>query len=406
MILIMLASGAAYFHFVYGPSKKFHLKKGKDDLLKPCDPSTKALEDILVTPGMSGKDAAHIGLKHGAVVIPSMLTKETANELRDVILAMNSISTDVVDIDSPENRYRVQPSYKIPIVKKAFKEIATHATFKSMMEEIMGPKPSLSSLDAITATFGALDQDWHSDSYRSYAIYPEEFLAEYSMAIVLQDTTDEMGATGVCPGTQKCSWVRQDKEGIDKVCPLTMALSQGDGFLYNADTIHKGRAHTDPDAGDRVLFFVAFSESRQGPEDKRVYALGDIHGLFWDMWGQTLDDLATIDERPWRPWHPFGLFNGHKDVRPTTLIDAFAQAYVDEDEGVYVFHPAIEGFGQDRIGEWTISLTYNVCMIALALYGVLVPCGLIFSYLFRPSSDPGARRGATSRANGTKWKTP
>jgi hypothetical protein len=130
----------------------------------------------------------------------------------------------------------------------------------------------------------------------------------------------------------------------------------------------------------------------------------DVHGLSWDMWGQTLDDLATTDERPWRPWHPFGLFNGHKDVRPATLIDAFAQAYVDEDEGVYVFHPTIEAFGQDRIGEWNISLTYNVCMIALVLYGVLVPCGLICSYLSRPSSDPGAHR--VTRANGTKWKTP
>jgi hypothetical protein len=170
MILIMLASGAAYFHFVYGPSKKFHLKKGKDDLLKACDPSTEALEDILVTPGMSGKDAAHVGLKHGTVVIPSMLTKETANELRDVLLAMKSISSDVAGIDSPENRYRVQPSYKIPVVEKALKEIATQATFKSMMEEIMGPKPSFTSLDAITATFGAMDQNWHWDSGTSHML--------------------------------------------------------------------------------------------------------------------------------------------------------------------------------------------------------------------------------------------
>ena len=101
-----------------------------------------------------------------------------------------------------------------------------------------------------------------------------------------------------------------------------MALSQGDGFLYKQDTIHKGRAHTDPDAGDRVMLFVAFTESKQGPEDNRVFSIGDIHGLAWDMWGQTLDDLATIDERPWRPWHPFGFFNGHKDTRPATLIDA------------------------------------------------------------------------------------
>ena len=181
-----------------------------------------------------------------------------------------------------------------------------------------------------------------------------------------------------------------------------MTLSQGDGFLYKKDTMHKGRAHTDPDAGDRVMFFVAFSESNQGPEDNRVFPLGDIHGLTWDMWGQTLNDLATIDERPWRPWHPFGLFNGHKDdVRPATLIDAFSQAYVEENEACFVFHSQIGMFYQDRIEQWVIALMVSVFGIGYVLYCVLLPCGLIFSYLSRPSSDPVARKVNT--ANGTKY---
>ena len=196
-ILVVLASGAAYFHFVYGPTKEFELELGKHHLLEPCNPTTDALDDLLVNPGMPGKDAAHIGLKHGAAVVPNMLAKETANELRDLILAMNSIHTGIADIFSPEKRYRVQPSYKIPIVKKALKEIATHPQFKTMMEEILGPKPSFTSLDAITAIYGAKDQDWHWDADTSHSIYPKEFLAEYTITIALQDTTDEMGATGV-----------------------------------------------------------------------------------------------------------------------------------------------------------------------------------------------------------------
>jgi hypothetical protein len=90
---------------VFGPSKEFHLKKGKHNLLEPCDPSAEALEDILVTLGMSGKDAAHIGLKHGAAVVQSMLAKETANKLRDTILTMNSIASGFPDMASPKHRH-------------------------------------------------------------------------------------------------------------------------------------------------------------------------------------------------------------------------------------------------------------------------------------------------------------
>jgi ectoine hydroxylase-related dioxygenase (phytanoyl-CoA dioxygenase family) len=413
LILAVLASGAAYFNFVYGPSKEFTLVKGKWSSLKQCDPSTDSIDDLIVTPRMSTKYGKRVGLEHGAAVVPSILAKDTANELRDYILAMNSESIIEADINSPEHRYRVQPSYKIPIVKKALKEIATHPTVKSMMEQLLGPKPSLTSLDAITATYGAKDQNWHWDADTSHAIYPEEFLAEYAFAIVLQDTTDDMGATAVCPGTHKCSWVKvppgeevDDQEVLDEVCPLRMALSQGDGFLYKSDTLHKGRAHRDPNAGDRVVLFIGLTESKQGPLDQRVQPLGDIAGLPWDMWGQTLDDLATIDERPWRPWHTVGLFNGHKDVRPITLIDAFIQPYVDEQEACYVFHEQVGRFFQERMQTWIVTFMIGVVVIALVLYGVLLPCGLMFSYLVSPrlSDPPAVARREVNRANGAGTK--
>jgi hypothetical protein len=70
-ILAVLASGAAYFHFMYGPTKELELKVGKMNLLEYCDPTTDAFEDLLLTPDMSVKDAAYIGNTHGVVFVPN-----------------------------------------------------------------------------------------------------------------------------------------------------------------------------------------------------------------------------------------------------------------------------------------------------------------------------------------------
>ena len=42
-------------------------------------------------------------------------------------------------------------------------------------------------------------------------------------------------------------------------------------------------------------------------------------------WGHTVDDFESIDTKPWRLWHSFGLFVPchHKGVRPWTLQDCF-----------------------------------------------------------------------------------
>jgi hypothetical protein len=49
------------------------------------------------------------------------------------------------------------------------------------------------------------------------------------MTLALQDITDKMGESGVCPGTQQCARVNIPAAQAN---PFTITLSQGDGFLH------------------------------------------------------------------------------------------------------------------------------------------------------------------------------
>ena len=92
--------------------------------------------------------------------------------------------------------------------------------------------------------------------------------------------------------------------------------------------------------------------------------------------------MATLDERPWRPWHSIGLFNGHRgDIRPWTLIDAIAQIYADDDEEFYPFGNGSDTFDDDDAERWVlrliaISLIGNVVFC----YGIGVPCVVFWMF--------------------------
>jgi hypothetical protein len=101
--------------------------------------------------------------------------------------------------------------------------------------------------------------------------------------ITLQDTTENMGATGVCPGTHKCAGNYELKDVDDDVmeayCPIRMVQSQGDGFLYKSDTWYKEQGHSDPDAPHRAALFLTFAESKKASGEKRILPMGAIHRL-------------------------------------------------------------------------------------------------------------------------------
>lgn len=80
------------------------------------------------------------------------------------------------------------------------------------------------------------------------------------------------------------------------------------------------------------------------------------------------------------------------------MIDAFAQACVHEDETICVFHAQIRRTFREDAHEWVITLMLTVFGIASVPHGVLLLCGLFFSYL-SCQSDPVACK-VSSTANG------
>lgn len=156
---------------------------------------------------------------------------------------------------------------------------------------------------------GAEQQEFHPDTQLSYSTHPDDFVHEYTLAIPLQDTTKEMGATQICPGTQKCSGLEfdrverfhafikdlypniadkeynvilEDEEFVEWTdynypCDPTATLKAGGGLLYDASVLHRGGGYVDDyaEAAERVIIFITFAGSRQGRDDERSLPFGE-----------------------------------------------------------------------------------------------------------------------------------
>jgi ectoine hydroxylase-related dioxygenase (phytanoyl-CoA dioxygenase family) len=338
-----------YIRDHYGPTLSFPYEMNKDVMLPFCGPSTETFEDLIVHENQPTSQATKQTERHGAAVVRNVLSKDTARELREFILRENH-RVESAHVMSNEHRYHVMPDHSHPTIQQAFQEIASHMVLRPLIDSLLGPRSSLVAFSAITNEYGAENQEWHYDTATSHANYPRYFVPEYTLAIPLQDTTEGMGPTGICPGTSKCSWpdfdyskleeyfeqnVETDEwDGFDQwlrnnlPCPMTVAVDAGDAMLYNADVFHRGTAHTDPSAPERVVVFLTFAGSRQGPNDHRSLPFGTVHSLNWKTWGHTIDEFLTIKEKPWRPWHALGLYSSKADgVRPWTIPDNFLMIF-------------------------------------------------------------------------------
>ena len=209
------------------------------------------------------EDAYQHQLKHGFTVFPNVLSDETAANLRSFIDSRNRNLTEAESnyVIANENRYSFGLGTETPEVAKAMTELTTNTRLKASIEKIMGPNPSLIEMTAITSSYGAVAQEWHDDVVpeASPVQFARSFGPSYSIFVQLQNTTRSMGATSACPGTHMCAAGPLDQVCEDHGMQLVGEHGywrSGDALLMNMNSWHRGAAHVDRDAPDRVMYVL------------------------------------------------------------------------------------------------------------------------------------------------------
>ena len=146
--------------------------------------------------------------------------------------------------------------------------------------------------------------------------FARNFVPSYSLFIPIQNTTAEMGATRICPGTHMCATGAFEfcaENGVQASGPQNN-WPAGWGALVNQQTLHMGAEHMDPNGPERVLFILTFAPRprwNRHAVETRILGSGGSYSLHWSQWGHTLSDFADPERRmkaPFRQLRSMGLF--------------------------------------------------------------------------------------------------
>jgi len=287
-----------------------------------ADISTTHVEDLLIKENFSPEDCLDHMMVHGMSLYPDILTRDTASNLRDYILERieNLNPSEEISVIANENRWSFGiGANEDPIITKALNEIATNNVLRGALEKIAGRNPAVVEFTTITVGYGAGDQYWHHDviSEGSSLKYSKSFIPTYNLFIPLQDTTEWMGATEVCPGTHVCAEYPPicDELAFPVSGKGGRVWQTGHAVLMNQQSFHRGIGHKDPDAPTRALFILTFAP-RWTEVETRIIGHGGSYSMRWDMWGHTLNDMinASINmAQPWALLRSMGLYNRNSD---------------------------------------------------------------------------------------------
>ena len=238
----------------------------------------------------------------------------------------------------------------------------------------------------------------------------QSFGPVYSVFIQLQNTTREMGATSICPGSHYCTQgpigAFCEAANLKAVHP-TSGFSGGDALIMNMNSFHRGSAHVDPTAPDRIMLILSFTPKPSRRAERRQLSSGFTYQLRWDMWGHTLDDMATAHtsmRQPWATLRSLGLYKPRNAEWGIDYIMQSTQRIVHQDngfnkysleefieEGGFPFLPSFLEATLSRNASWQqyLTTTLNNCIkftekaaiAAMAAYAVFA---LILWVLSKP----------------------
>mmetsp|Transcript_2112 Transcript_2112/g.3098 ORF Transcript_2112/g.3098 Transcript_2112/m.3098 type:complete len:1125 (-) Transcript_2112:123-3497(-) len=269
-------------------------------------------DELMITDDFTTQDCLEHMMVHGMSMYPQILQSSTASNLRDWILERNTqiAPEDEIDVIANEHRWSFYiGANEHPSVTKALHEITHHPVFRQALEQIVGPNPAIIEMTAITSEYGAADQFWHPDviPQGSAAKYAQSFVPSYALFVALQDITDMMGATEVCPGTYMCGEEADVCDGhgfqVSGHSKMGEYWHSGDAIFMNQQSYHRGPAHKDPKKGKRSLFIITFSPRPESMDvETRLLGQGGSYSLRKDMWGHTLEDFENASDRMKWPW--------------------------------------------------------------------------------------------------------
>lgn len=243
-------------------------------------------------------DAVDKIMTHGAIMITDMLQPDTIESLREYVVRMNGkVQGTAAQFPMSQGSSRISFGIEAaddPAVVEALKEIHDHPLLGNILQQLLGDdNPALSEITAITASFGAPHQQWHSDvkADGNALMYGRTYSHSYSLFIPLQNTTQSMGPTDVCAGTHFCADDSLSdlcdvyKIGLHEIRPKEDYRQQfwksGDGVLLNQQVWHRGTEHEDPKSQERVVFIVSFLAR---PTDPRQLSRGTYFHQKWLNW--------------------------------------------------------------------------------------------------------------------------
>jgi len=296
------------------------------------DISTNDLQDLVVRDqSKSGlSEAVDKMMTHGTVVIPKLFSEDIVTALRAHVVKRNGAVDEQEAFPVSQGNLGLRVSYGIDAsedesVARAVSAAVQHPLLRPLLQTLTGDEdPASAEITAITSFAGASDQVWHADTKGdgNALKFARTYTHSYSLFVPLQDTTERMGATDICPGTQYCAndlteTCQQNRVGLHMANPTRRVIEAGDGALLNQHMWHRGSGHDDPNAPERVVFILSFlarpPTNRVDTGDARQLSRGTYFHQRWNMWGHTMKDL----ENPMKYMkYPLSVFRSMSLLKP------------------------------------------------------------------------------------------
>jgi hypothetical protein len=195
--------------------------------------------------------------KHCDEVLSNILRKEGDEEKRGYCMRKRLL---LDDIKSPNKRYSLRLSLKIPIVRKALHMIAKN--MYPFLSKILGSKALLYELSVIISDSGSRAQQFHSDT-KILGRSSEKDALLVTIFLALQDVKKDMGPTLLYPKTHtrefhelyfgNKSTATSQLTALESRKQTSMTLKQGAGFAMNSRLLHCGGANTSTSSRRRLL---------------------------------------------------------------------------------------------------------------------------------------------------------